>query len=110
MEVYLLKLDKNRELWVQRVKEFKDSNLSQAAWCRENKINIGALRYWIKKLDNSNTSDDKSTPIVEFASTSFASNNSSPSIDLVINDVRLILTNNYDETLLLKLIGSLKKL
>lgn len=105
-----MKLEENREIWIQRVKEFKTSNLSQVTWCRENEINTGALRYWIKKLDSSNIPTNESSPIFEFASVSLAGSNTSSSIEIEINNIKLSITNNYDEVLLLELIRSLKKL
>ena len=71
----MLKLDENREVWIKRVKEFKASNLSQVAWSKENGIKISALRYWLRKLSNSDTSTKESPSIVEFASVSITEDN-----------------------------------
>ncbi|MSU02996.1 IS66 family insertion sequence element accessory protein TnpA [Tissierella pigra] len=105
-----MKLEENREVWIRRVEEFKASNLSQVAWCRENGINVGGLRYWLRKLNGSGISTKESLSVVEFASVSITEDNSFSPIEIEINNVKLSITNNYDEILLLKLINSLRKI
>ena len=105
-----MKLEENRELWVKRVEEFKTSNLSQVAWSRENRVNVSGLRYWLRKLNGPATYAKESLPVVEFASVSITEDRIFTPIEIEINNVKLSITNNYDETLLLKLISSLKKL
>lgn len=104
-----MKLEENRDIWMGRVKEFKASNLSQVAWSRDNGINVSALRYWLKKLNDSSIVTRESPSIVEFASVSIAEDNTSP-IVVEINSIRISITNNYDEILLLKVINTLRKI
>lgn len=109
MGVYFLNLKQNREIWIKRVEEFNSSNLSQTAWCKENGIKPSSLRYWLGKINNKRAvkSDDSS---IELASISIIKNSDSKPIALEIKDVKLSLTNNYDEMLLLKLLKTLRKL
>lgn len=108
---FFMRLNENKELWVQRVEEFKSSNLNQTTWCKENEIKVSSLRYWLKKLDNkSGAKPDRPSDGFEFASVSITEYPTCPSMTLQIKDVKLSITNDYDEILLLKLIKSLKKL
>lgn len=109
--VSFLKLEDNRENWINRVNDFNASNLSQTTWAKNNGINVSALRYWLKKLDNSNgTSLEGSLTPFEFASVSITGKESLPSVVLEINDVKLSITDDFDETLLLRIIKALRKL
>jgi transposase-like protein len=106
-----MKLKENREIWINRVKDYRASSLTQKAWCEKNGVKVSALRYWLRTLreeakvaaDNSPSSD------YEFAVVSIAQD-TSPAVILEIQDVKLSITNDYDEILLLKLIKTLKKL
>lgn len=106
-----MKLNENKELWIQRVGEFKSSNLSQTTWCAENDIKVSSLRYWLKKLDTKSVVEpDNSSDGFEFASVSITEDQTSIAVTLEIKDVKISITNDYDEGLLLKLIKTLKKL
>ena len=43
-----LKPDEKREIWANRVDEFKTSNLTQKSWCKEQGINY---RNYVKDAD-----------------------------------------------------------
>lgn len=106
-----MKLNENREIWVQRVDDFKSSNLNQTDWSKANGVSVSTLRYWIRKLDGKLTTkpvDDSSE--FEFASVSITEEQAGPTIILEVKDVRLSITNDYDEMLLLKLVKTLMKL
>lgn len=85
-----MKLNENKELWIQRVEEFKLSNLNQTTWCAENNIKVSSLRYWLRKLDTksvvnpSNSSDE-----FEFVSVSITGDQTAMAITLEIKDVKL---------------------
>lgn len=105
-----MKLEENREVWEKRVEEFKASNLSQVAWSKENGVNVSGLRYLIRKLNKPNISTRESLPVVEFAAISITEDKIFSPIEIEVNNVKLFITNNYDEVLLLKLINSLRKI
>ncbi|WP_034328700.1 IS66 family insertion sequence element accessory protein TnpA [Alkaliphilus transvaalensis] len=106
-----MKLNKNREIWINRVEEYNSSNLTQKAWCENNGVNVSALRYWIRNLSEESSIESATTPSsgFEFASVSITQD-SSPTVTLEIQDVKLSIAIDYDEVLLLKLIKTLKKL
>ena len=105
-----MKLEENREIWIKRVEEFKASNLSQVAWSKENGIKVSGLRYWLRKLNGSATLAKESLPVVEFAEVSITGDRIFSPIEIEINNIKLSITNNYDEVLLLELINSLRKI
>lgn len=105
-----MKLEENKEIWIERVKEFKASNLSQVAWSKVNGVNVSGLRYWLRKLNHANILTPEAVSIVEFASVSITEDNSFSPIQIEINSIKLSISNNYDETFLLKLINSLRKI
>jgi len=105
-----LKLDENKEIWLKRVEEYRSSGLSQKTWCEENGVKATSLRYWIMKLNKSQSVTKLNDSPVEFASVSITEEESFPSVVLEIKDIKLSITNNYDEILLLKVINTLRKI
>ena len=106
--VSFLKRDEKREIWANRIDEFKASNLSQRAWCEEKGININTFRYWLKEAAvtcPTNPSDG-----FELASISIMKDSYCPEVTLEVKDIKLSITADYDEMLLLRLIKTLKKL
>ncbi|EYE87116.1 hypothetical protein Q428_15245, partial [Fervidicella metallireducens AeB] len=41
-----------RAQWLERIKAYKASGLTQAAFCKENNLNIKQLSYWVRKYRN----------------------------------------------------------
>ncbi len=105
-----LKLDENRELWIKCVEEYKSSGLSQKSWCEQNSVKATSLRYWIMKLNKGQSVTKLNDSPIEFARISITEEESFPSIVLEIKDIKLSITNNYDEILLLKVINTLRKI
>ena len=100
-----MKLNENREIWISGVKDFRTSNLTQKAWCEKNNFKVSALRYWLRNLEEASNIDSGNvdSPGFEFATVSISRDFSSAVI-LEINSVKLSLTNDYDEILLIRLI------
>ncbi|SHK60651.1 IS66 family insertion sequence element accessory protein TnpA [Paramaledivibacter caminithermalis] len=42
----------DRLIWEKRIKEYKDSGLSGAQWCRENNLSYHAFKYWHYKISD----------------------------------------------------------
>lgn len=106
-----MKSKDNRELWISRVNDFKSSQLTQVAWCEQSDVKVGALRYWIGKLssEGSDGKEDSKLSGFEFASVSIAQE-SSPSLTLEVGDVKLLIADDFDEQMLIKVIKILRKL
>lgn len=106
-----MKLNENKELWAQRVEEFKSSNLNQTTWCTEKEIKVSSLRYWLRKLDPKSVANpDNLSDGFEFTSVSITETQMSSALTLETKDIKLSISNDYDEMLLLKLIKTLRKL
>ena len=105
-----MKLEENREIWLRRVEDFKASKLSQVAWSRENSVSVSSLRYWLRKLKEPESSILKSPEPALFASVLITEDKSDFPLVIEVSNIKISLANNYDETLLLKLIKTLKKL
>ncbi|AHM57335.1 hypothetical protein EAL2_c20550 [Peptoclostridium acidaminophilum DSM 3953] len=101
-----MSLNDNREIWVSRIDEFRSSNLTQKAWCEKNDVKISTLRYWIRKLSYTecSVSNDSGFSGFEFASVSI-SKEYSPPLALEFKDVKLSIAEDFDETLLIKLLS-----
>lgn len=97
---------KNREIWLNRINEYKSSGLSQKVWCTENDLKFSSFKYWLAR-SNENPSDNNGA--FEFASVSISKENFS-AIAVEVNGVTLSVNNDYDEMLLIKLLKTLKKL
>lgn len=109
--VSFLKLDEKREIWANRIDEFKTSNLSQKSWCEDQGLNTNTFRYWLKKLEGTAvTRSNHSSDGFELASVSIMKDSHCPEVTLEIKDVKLSITEGYDEMLLIRLIKTLKKL
>lgn len=105
-----MKLDENKEIWLKRVEEYRSSGLSQKIWCEENDVKPTSLRYWIMKLNKSQSVTKLNDSPIEFARVLITEDQSFPAIVLEIKDIKLSVTNNYDEILLLKVINTLRKI
>ena len=109
--ISFLKPDEKREIWANRVDEFKTSNLSQKSWCKEQGINVNTFRYWLKKREEKTVKHlDGSLEEFELASVSIIKDNHCPEVIVEINDVKLSISADYDEMFLIKVIKTLKKL
>ena len=40
-----------RELWAERIEDFRASGLSQRAWCRKHGLRPNQLWYWLRKFE-----------------------------------------------------------
>ena len=40
-----------REVWAERIEDFRASGLSQWAWCREHGLRPNQLWYWLRKFE-----------------------------------------------------------
>ena len=43
-------LDERRRFWEQRLRDWKLSGLSQALYCRQNKLSVKSFGYWQRKI------------------------------------------------------------
>lgn len=42
--------DSRLNLWIQRIKECRESDMTVEAWCKSNEINVKTYYYWLRKI------------------------------------------------------------
>ena len=101
-------LDERRGFWEQHLREWKSSGLSQAEFCRQNKLSLKSFVYW-KKREKSMSGpvclvevDVRRQPLVSFPSTSLLRL-------LVGGQYRIEIEKNFDAEALDQLIQFLDK-
>jgi hypothetical protein len=68
----------NRELWLSRVSAYRESGMSTRTWCQENNVSITALRYWLRKTENDQSTTKDQHEFVQILSSSLESRNFVP--------------------------------
>jgi len=104
-----LNYHENRELWLQRVEGFKNSGLTQINWCEQQNIRVSALRYWLRKLK-----DEESSPgIQEWVQLEVPHKNtdsSDTSIKIHVGSVWIEVREGFSRTALLDVVQTLSTL
>jgi len=72
-----------RELWQERICNYRSSGLNAQAWCQQNKLTLSSLHYWINKL-NKESLESHSTIKHEFVPITQMGILMSPSAPIVI--------------------------
>jgi hypothetical protein len=44
-------MNNKREIWIERIQDYKASSLTAAKWCEENGLSINSLRYYTHKFN-----------------------------------------------------------
>ena len=52
-----------RELWTERVNDFRSSGLTCKAWCDEHQVPASTMGYWVRKLDRSEKESSNQEPV-----------------------------------------------
>ena len=47
-----------RELWQERIGDYRNSGLNAQTWCQQNKLTLSSLHYWINKLNKESLESD----------------------------------------------------
>ncbi|MGA8163831.1 MAG: hypothetical protein WB791_02260 [Waddliaceae bacterium] len=93
-----------QEKWTAWIEEWQSSGLSGAAWCKQQKIAYHQFIYWKKRL--SNETDQILTP------RSFIELDDHPEssgIEIVLDQVFLRLSRDFDSSTLLRCLRTLKE-
>ncbi|QTL97702.1 hypothetical protein GM661_18025 [Iocasia frigidifontis] len=53
-------MNNKREIWIERIQDYKASSLTAAKWCEENGLNINSLRYYIHKFNKEKKEQESS--------------------------------------------------
>jgi len=46
------------EMWQELISDYRNSGLNAQSWCREHKLTISSLHYWINKLNKESLKSD----------------------------------------------------
>jgi len=79
-----------RELWQERICNYRSSGLNAQAWCQQNKLTLSSLHYWINKLNKESLKLD-STFKHEFVPITQMGISMSPSAPIVIRYQNLLI-------------------
>jgi hypothetical protein len=102
-------LEERRGFWEQHLREWKSSGLSQAEFCRQNKLSLKSFVYWKKRHKSMSGPvclvevDVRRQPLVSFPSSS------TPLRLLVGGQYRIEIEKNFDAEALDQLIQFLNK-
>jgi len=44
-----MSISERRQVWSQRLQDFRNSGQTQSAWCKTQGLSIHQLRYWLKR-------------------------------------------------------------
>lgn len=58
-ELVAMKNESLRQLWSDRITEWKSSGLTASAWSIQNDLNVHTLKYWIQKFNKEKLSVQK---------------------------------------------------
>jgi len=47
-----------RELWQERICDYRSSGLNAQTWCQQNKLTLSSLHYWINKSNKESLESD----------------------------------------------------
>jgi len=99
-----------RSEWEAKINEFKTSGQSQAAWCKEKKINIHTFNYWFVKFKNAIAQEEKQTSWMPLTVSNSGKNTEDSTINIKIGNVIIDIKHGFDPELLLKVTEALRTL
>ena len=99
------------KIWARHIEDFKQSGLSQAAFCRERGLTPSAFHRWKARLTQQ-AQESNAPSLVEVTSVQSAAQSPSvPSLRLEVSSrYTLELAEGFDEALLLKTLKVLERL
>lgn len=110
--IHINNKESNQEKWASIIHTQKLSGKSRKVWCLENDVNIHNFVYWNKRLSLNAKSTAELEPqndnIEQFEWASVTVAEEASEIVLEINAAKIYLKPNFDESLLTKLIRTLK--
>jgi hypothetical protein len=105
----MTKTDLQKE-WKRRIALFKASGQSQLAWCRSNDLSVHQLRYWLKKLNQ--TQPKSKMPQTNWLQVSLDASldNSCDSLRIQVGEASIEVKPGFNPALLADVIRVLKTL
>lgn len=97
-------MGKLNEYWFDIVTDFNTSGLSQKEYAKQKNLKAYSLGYWYRKF---NTGFSGFVEAVDIPSK--GNDLLTPSIEITINKMKIVIKGSFDEELLLKVIRTVKK-
>lgn len=96
-----------RELWYERVEEYRASGLSVAAWCREHEVKEHQMRYWLRRFSPSLEPDATATTWLPVKVRDKGDSGDPDVIVVRVGDVAVEVRSGFDRTLLVAVVETL---
>lgn len=95
----------NRELWRKDLENWLSSGMTITAWCKENNVSYNTFQYRRKRLGNSHENREN-TRFIELQEESCADSG----VRVAIKGISLQLSEQFDETVLLRCLRVIRSL
>ena len=92
-----------KEKWIARIENWQNSNLTGAAWCKQEEVSYRQYLYWKKLLIKNPNKKLDSNSFVELDSDSDSSG-----IEIVIDEISIRLSRDFDSLTLRRCLQALK--
>lgn len=99
-----------RNEWVAIIAKFEASGQSQAAWCREKKLNNRTFNYWFRKFKNTNPKTSVSSNWIKINTDEIEENPKKSSLTVKIGKAAIEMNSDFDPTLLFNIVKVLSAL
>lgn len=99
-----MKRKEKETYWIVKIEEYRASGLSLVEWCETSDVALHYMKYWLRKQSPINRDSSQETSWVSCV----VEEPKEKSISLRINQVDIEVTSDYDETLLLQVIRTLR--
>lgn len=95
--------------WLERIQSWRDSGLSQKAWCQQNSVRASQFGYWKRKLDTTpRPTSQQPAAFVPVATTPHAATTESALLTVSLpNGIQVSGIDQDNLTLVQKLVGVL---
>ncbi|MDE3840857.1 IS66 family insertion sequence hypothetical protein [Bacillus methanolicus] len=101
-----------RKEWELRITEFRASGQTQSKWCADNNVKLHQLKYWLKKIENTNRISTPSTNWVSITmDEQYAeSKDTSLSLQIKIGQASIEVKPGFDPSFLAEVVRALRSL
>ena len=96
--------------WEARISEFRDSGLSQSAWCKTKKINLRTFNYWFLKSNKAVSQTIKPLNWVSIKTIEMNEAPESSTLSVKIGQAIVEVKSGFDKKLLLNIVEALSSL
>lgn len=96
--------------WAASVNEYKDSGLSQAAWCKIKKINLRTFNYWFIKSNKTDSLKSKPSNWISLKASELNESPKVTSLTVRVGQAVVEVKPGFDPKLLLNIVKALGSL